>query len=77
MFSRKMGYKIIAKVHGKGGIFSTSRLAYVPLLDWTAVTGKEGVSITHACMYIVDCLDILQIQRKHSEMHSFADFDLG
>ncbi len=39
MFSRKKGYKIRVKIHGKGGIFSTSRLAYVPLLDWTAVTG--------------------------------------
>ena len=25
----------------KGCIFSTSRLAYVPLLDWTAVTGAH------------------------------------
>ncbi len=39
MFSCKKGYKIRAKVHGKGGIFSTRRLAYVPLLDWIAVTG--------------------------------------
>ncbi len=36
--SGKKGYKIRAEVHGKGGILSTSRLAYVPLLDWTSVT---------------------------------------
>ncbi len=39
-----MVHKIRAKVHGKGGIFSTSRLAYVPLLDWTAVTGVQRLA---------------------------------
>ena len=39
MFSHEKGYKIRAKVHGKGGILLTSRLAYAPLLDWTAVAG--------------------------------------
>ncbi len=34
------GYKIRAKVHGKGGILLTSRLAYAPLLDLTAVAGE-------------------------------------
>ena len=39
MFSHKKRYKIRAKVHGKGGIFLTGRLACAPLLDWTAVAG--------------------------------------
>ncbi len=40
MFSHEKGYKIRAKVHGKGGILLTSILAYAPLLDWTAVAGQ-------------------------------------
>ena len=39
MFSREKGYKIRAKVHGKGGNFFTSRLAWLPLLELIAVTG--------------------------------------
>ena len=39
MFSTEKGYKIRAKVHGKGGILLTSRLACAPLLDLTAVPG--------------------------------------
>ncbi len=39
-FSHEKGYKIRAKVNGNGGILLTSRLAYVPLFDWTAVAGK-------------------------------------
>ncbi len=39
MFSREKGYKIRAKVHGKGGIFVTSRRAWLPLLKLIAVTG--------------------------------------
>ncbi len=40
-FSSKKGYKIRGKVHGKGGIFCTSRLAWAPLLNQTAVPGYE------------------------------------
>ncbi len=42
MFSHEKRYTIRAKVHGKGGILLTSRLACAPLLDWTAVAGPEA-----------------------------------
>ncbi len=57
MFSLKNAYKIRAKVHGKGGIFSTGRLAYVPLLDWTVVTGT-GRSLPVYTGYTDDTLGI-------------------
>ncbi len=47
MFSPEKGYKIRAKIHGKGGILLTSRLAYAPLWDWTAVAGLSGPYISY------------------------------
>ncbi len=44
MFSHEKRYKISAKVHGKGGILLTSRLACAPLWDWTAVAGQNDQS---------------------------------
>ncbi len=39
MFPHEKRYKIRVKVHEKRGILFTSRLAYAPHLDWTAVAG--------------------------------------
>ncbi len=47
MVSREKGYKIRAKVHGKGGIFFTSRRAWLPLLKLIAVT-RTGTSSNYA-----------------------------
>ena len=41
MFSHEKRYKIRAKVHGNGGVLLTSRLAYAPLSDLTAVAGDK------------------------------------
>ncbi len=40
-FSSKKGYKIRGEVHGKGGNILTSRLAWAPLLNQTAVPGPD------------------------------------
>ncbi len=60
MFSHEKRYKIGAKVHGKGGILLTSRLACAPLLDWTAVAGFIPLNTIkdYVCTF-VDCLDLI------------------
>ncbi len=59
MFSYEKGYKIKAKIHGKGGILLTSRLAYAPLWDWTAVAGRP-IDYMTCNMHVQTWLSLVQ-----------------